>query len=200
MDATKKSKYYYISIILLCLLIIQTILVYFFPKNPIDVYSNLWLHTKGIIGQLMIIITHIANPVVAIIITISIVLAFHVDRLNRYLVFTKLFGAIFLAISLKYIFHRARPDNQIIIDHGFSYPSIHTVTAVVLSLTFYELFKEKTTHQSSIFFLCVAWIILVMVSRISLGNHYLTDTSGALLLTGFWISLCNYIIATKHIT
>ena len=195
----KKNQYFYVSIIILFLLIVQTILVYLFPKNPIDVYVNLWLHTTGILGQLMAIITNIASPIIAIFITISIAVAFSFNRLDRYLVFAKLFGAIFLAISMKYIFHRARPENQIIIDHGFSYPSIHTVTAVVLSLTFYKIFKEKTDHTISIRFLCVTWIILVMISRISLGNHYLTDTIGGLLLAGFWLSFCNYIIAIKSI-
>jgi len=99
-----------------------------------------------------------------------------------------------IGTSLKYYFERIRPCNQIegirvLVGCGssFSMPSNHAVNAFAFAVPFFIFFKNKIRYT----FLAVA--LLVALSRIYVGVHYLSDVlAGAFLgsvlaLSVFWL-------------
>ncbi|MCK1248248.1 hypothetical protein MX059_06085 [Streptococcus uberis] len=65
--------------------------------------------------------------------------------INHFKVMTYYFGTSALALVLKLVIHRSRPLYQLLPDSGFSFPSGHSVCAVLLLLMVLFLLKEKPT-------------------------------------------------------
>lgn len=97
---------------------------------------------------------------------------------------------------LKFIFRRERPIGYRLIEmSGYSFPSGHAM----VSLAFYGLLIYITKRlvknkylKILLIILNIAIIILIGVSRIYLGVHYLSD-----VLTGYSISIIYLLITTK---
>lgn len=102
---------------------------------------------------------------------------------------------------IKHAFKRERPyvASDKIIDKygssGYSFPSGHTVSATLAFGGAYCLLKEKVNKKVKIFFavLSAVIIVLVMISRIYLGQHYLSDVLCAFLLSVLWLVLSQRI-------
>lgn len=105
-----------------------------------------------------------------------------------------------LVISLcKVIVARARPfavdeEIQLIgnISSDFSFPSGHTACAVSIAMFMGSFLFEKATTKMSKFWICtslVLYVLLVMLSRMYLGAHYLTDVLVGAFVSGI-ICLC----------
>ncbi len=104
-------------------------------------------------------------------------------------------GNIFEFI-FKHLVARARPLGHLASDTGYSYPSGHVlgtfmVVAVVVVLIVPELpsYRWADVLQAA----SVAWLILVMLSRVYLQAHYPTDTVGALLLGWVWLEVMEWL-------
>jgi len=86
----------------------------------------------------------------------------------------------------KVIFQRPRPSvNQMVNSTGLSFPSGHSAAAaaffVVILIYVVVNVKDKSISIPSII-LCVAMPIIVAISRVYLGVHYITDTVAGLVL------------------
>lgn len=91
--------------------------------------------------------------------------------------------------ALKYIINRPRPymvDNTILnimSGHGPSMPSGHTVSVTIIScfclFAAYKLIKNKYL-KTILTILFMAFVGLTILSRMYLGQHYLTDTIAGL--------------------
>lgn len=81
-------------------------------------------------------------------------------------------------------------DKSELLNHGVessefkSFPSGHTANAAVaIMLTGFALLREDLRrYTTALFWIGAGWAVLVAVSRISLGAHFLTDTAASLLL------------------
>ncbi|MEO7168358.1 MAG: phosphatase PAP2 family protein [Chthoniobacterales bacterium] len=104
-------------------------------------------------------------------------------------------GGSLLNIFLKHIFHRQRPvlENPLVTLSSYGFPSGHTMGATL----FYGLMALFATG------LCVSWqsrmlawiglgalILLVGLSRIYLGAHYLSNVMGAMAASIVWLAVC----------
>jgi membrane-associated phospholipid phosphatase len=103
-------------------------------------------------------------------------------------------GAQLLNLSIKSLFHRARPSftDPITSAGGFSFPSGHATGAMVFyGLLAYWLWHDNATRTSrvavSVGFPVI--VVLVGLSRIYLGVHYPSDVIGGYAAGLAWLAL-----------
>ena len=98
---------------------------------------------------------------------------------------------------LKMIIQRPRPENSLIIETGYSFPSGHSMVSAafygLLIYYSYEYIKDKKVKMILITILTLL-ILTVGYSRIYLGVHYPSD-----VLAGFALSLAYLPLFTKII-
>lgn len=100
---------------------------------------------------------------------------------------------------------RPRPNVSLIWikKSGYSFPSMHTlVITVVVILYFYTKSKMKENRNTIPILIGVISIILVAISRITLGVHYFSDTLASLFLGVFLVlqfkNLAKYISKNRN--
>ncbi|MGO4108545.1 phosphatase PAP2 family protein [Paenibacillus sp. YAF4_2] len=101
--------------------------------------------------------------------------------------------SLLLNLSLKGIFHRARPDIHRIIDaSGFSFPSGHSMSAFTLyGITIYFIWKHLKYGwlRIGVILAGIAIVLMIGISRIYLGVHYPSDVIGGYLVSAAWMSI-----------
>lgn len=105
-----------------------------------------------------------------------------------------------LVLILKQIVHRHRPPVQFFSEIGYSFPSAHSLLALIFFLCvalFYEShFKSK--FIKNIFVLVnIVIVVLISYSRVYLGVHYWSDVLGSLFI-GSIIFISYYTIRHKR--
>jgi len=92
----------------------------------------------------------------------------------------------------KIYFHRERPLNVAFYtpENSFSFPSGHATSAMALVglLCYFFLIEvEDKKWRLTLFLLGVSYILLIGLSRIYLGVHFLTDVAAGYLLGLLWV-------------
>jgi undecaprenyl-diphosphatase len=98
-------------------------------------------------------------------------------------------GETLLAL-LKLLFHRPRPAKQLVMAHGYSFPSGHAFSAVVVyGFLIYMTWKliRSEALRFIIFFVAILLIVLVGISRVYLNVHWLTDVLGGYTAGFAWL-------------
>ena len=199
----KNNKYIlYISIplLLIILLITSKVIVgkeLYIDKLAYQIFIEKLRNDK--LTTFMKLATKLSNPEVMIVIAIiSILFCIKLIK-NKKLslgIILNLAGITVINQILKFIFRRERPTGYRLIEmSGYSFPSGHAMA----SLAFYGLLIYITKRlvknkylKILLITLNIAIIILIGVSRIYLGVHYLSD-----VLTGYSISIIYLLITTK---
>ena len=102
-------------------------------------------------------------------------------------------GAVILIGVLKLYFHRARPDVSWALaeEHSFSFPSGHSIVAVVLygSLVYlgFPLLRQMW-QRVVVSVVAVGMIAGIGLSRIYLGVHYPSDVAAGYLVGCAWLT------------
>ncbi len=143
------------------------------------------------------IITNIGGPIIITVICITL-LIFHQTRRKYGLpVLTALLVTFILNTILKYIFARPRPTVlRLINETGYSFPSGHSMVNSALYTMIILLLLENSDVKFRKVILSIflgILIILIGLSRIYLGVHYLGDVLGGWIL-GILVSLVVYKI------
>lgn len=104
---------------------------------------------------------------------------------------------------LKEVVARVRPYNvaETIVSIGdvvedFSFPSGHVAcaTAIAIFLGYYIFKRQKTTAMKVLTVVCCSlYVVLVGISRMYLGKHYLTDLLGGFSISAI-ICICGIIL------
>lgn len=98
--------------------------------------------------------------------------------------------------TLKTIFQRERPFGHNLIEiSGFSFPSGHAMVSMafygILIYIIYHLVKNKTLRNTLII-INILIILLIGISRVYLGVHYISD-----IIVGYSISIIYLLLFTK---
>lgn len=112
-------------------------------------------------------------------------------------------GGMFLNLLLKEWFVRPRPqfDIPLAIEQSFSFPSGHSMLSLIVYGMLGYLICIQTTnryvHILTVF--CVTMLVLLIgISRMYLGVHYLTDVLAGFTAGGVWLGTCILVAETLH--
>jgi len=149
-----------------------------------------------LLTTIMKIFTFIGGTIPVIVLSLlSIIFLYKVfkHRSELILLTAVILGANLLFISLKYMFHRARPDlHRLAEASNYSFPSGHATMAFALYgvLTFL-LWRHISTQLGRIItiILSVFMILTIGISRIYLGVHYPSDIFAGYFISAFWLTI-----------
>ena len=153
----------------------------------------------GIRGPLLTAVMHVITALggtafVTAVVAVAAVGSYYVTRRRRWPTFllATILGAVALDNFVKYVINRPRPMLRPLVDpFGSSFPSGHTAAAAALcgALAFLLSRDRGRGTQAAIWATAGVIVVLVAVSRIYLGAHWLTDVVGGAVLGGFWTSI-----------
>lgn len=191
-----KKEYYFIAI-LLVLFILLTMLVVKGKANVFDesFFNNVIKLRGNVITKFLYVITNLASTIGIVIllgVTSFIFLKHKAFSDFKYVIGNVSIGVILMQV-LKSIIKRARPSWKWIVQGGFSYPSGHTISALLLYGTLILLvYKKVHGRKRKPLLICFSlMIILTGLSRVYFGAHYLSDVLASLLLGSIILIISN---------
>jgi len=146
--------------------------------------------------RLMKLFTFLGSPmVVSILVMFTVVLLYWKGRRREAVgMFIANAAGAGLNETLKYLFHRRRPDiHRLTAAHGYSFPSGHSMGSVMFYGTLGYFVCRWTRSIFIKIFTCIAsafMILMTGVSRIYLGVHYPSDVIAGFTAGGAWLSVC----------
>jgi len=102
-------------------------------------------------------------------------------------------GDVLLVEFFKAIIASPRPLNGIIVETGYSFPSGHTTSSIVLfGILVYIVWRQWKNMKVKVLAvgLYVSEVGVVGFDRIYLNVHWFSDVLGALFLGAFWVAFC----------
>lgn len=193
-----------IFIVALFIFIINTILVITNCFQPIDELICLCMESirNNTLTEIVKGITVLGDTNVIILLNALLIIFIFFKKKFKLLVITissTLSGII--NTGLKYLFSRPRPaDIALISQGGFSYPSGHSAISVLFYGTIIYLLSKSNIKFKKLYITLLTIIaIIVPLSRIYLGVHYLSDVIGGIAL-GFTILSIVLIVYDKVTT
>lgn len=193
------KKNYLLFIIIICLVITGFILEDVYEREILEfdkLAFSLFKIRTPLLTKIFLIITNLGSPYVLIVLTL---LSFLLKNKKLSFIITGNLGLITIINQvLKFIIKRPRPsDLFLIVETGYSFPSGHSMVSLsfygLLIYFIYKYFKNKKLKIFLITFLSLI-IILIGISRVYLGVHFVSD-----VISGFLLSLSYLIIFIKVI-
>ena len=179
--------------LLVFLLIVRDIYKYEITAYDNFAYKTIVENTRSeSMTIIMKIITTLGSGVVLIMLSLLSFFMFK-DKKNIIYICTNLYFIYFLNNLIKLIVQRPRPSGyNIIEENSYSFPSGHSmISTAFYGLIIYLIYKNvKDTKKKYILIsLLFLLIILIGISRIYLGVHYLSDVAG-----GFFIAIAYLMV------
>lgn len=143
---------------------------------------------------LMLIVTYSGSYLLVISVTFLSALSFYIHKHTSKIMplLVSVFGSAATVFALKHIFYRARPlVEALYLETGSSFPSGHTTAAMALyGFILYTVWKHEKHPLSNPFIIFLSiLIVLIGMSRLYLGVHYLSDVLAGYLLGLIWLSV-----------
>lgn len=144
------------------------------------------------ITRFMVDITNLGGVYLALLVVGVMVISLLYKRYwwELFTIFLATGGGETVLILLKLFFHRPRPVPQIVAAHGYSFPSGHAFSAMIIyGFLIYMTWKliRGEALRFIIFSISTLLIILVGTSRIYLKVHWLTDVLGGYAAGLAWL-------------
>jgi len=191
---------------LLTMFILLAVFIYQHPtlQLDIDISTLVQAHTSAALDAIMQAISWFGNMPYSAITAITASLLFYLFRYKRealYVLLAMLSGAV--SSVIKGIVNRPRPLQPLIRvvakNMQQSFPSGHVMYYVILfgfiAFLMRRLVQIPKLIRGAIFYLCMALVLTISISRIYLGAHWFTDVAGGYLLG----SVCLFILCGLYI-
>jgi undecaprenyl-diphosphatase len=109
-------------------------------------------------------------------------------------------GGYIITVLIKNLVLRLRPEDALILETGYSFPSGHAIAATiffVLFCYFYIINIRSLILRECLIVLSVLLVALTAFSRVYLGVHWLSDVLAGIGFGLFWSTLC--ILLVKYV-
>lgn len=141
--------------------------------------------------SIMKLITSFGSTMVIITGILSIFLLFKNKKYFKIFLLANLIGVIFNNL-LKIIIKRPRPTETMALtsETSYSFPSGHSMMSLIfygLIIYFILINVKKKWLKNLLIFILSLLIILIGISRVYLGVHYVSDVIGAWLIGGIYL-------------
>lgn len=191
-----KKEYYFISVLLI-LFMFLTIFVVSGRTSFLDedFFNHIIKLENKVLTKILYVITNIGSTIGVVLVLIILIGLFKRRKILsdfKYIILNVGIGAILMQI-LKHIIKRTRPSWKWIKQSGFSYPSGHTISAILLYGTLILLVYKKVDnkYKKPIILFLSFMIFFISISRIYFGVHYLTDVIASILLGSIILIISN---------
>jgi membrane-associated phospholipid phosphatase len=173
----------------------------------VDVRLAHWFHDRATPGftRAMLFVTHWNSLAGSGIMAALLALWFWRRRAHYWLIVCLIAvpGGMLLNVALKHVFRRVRPtfDDPLLSLLTYSFPSGHTAAATVFYglLACYLVRRARTWRTRALVVVgAVAMVLLVALSRMYLGVHYLSDVLAATAEGAAWLAICITAVSTLH--
>jgi undecaprenyl-diphosphatase len=173
----------------------------------VDVRLAHWFHDRATPGftRAMLFVTHWNGIAGSSVMGALLALWFWRRRAYDWLIvcLVAVPGGMLLNAALKHAFRRARPsfDDPLLSLVTYSFPSGHTAAATVFyGLLACYLVRRAYAWQARVLAVigAVAMVMLVALSRMYLGVHYLSDVLAAAAEGAAWLAICITAVSTWH--
>jgi len=173
----------------------------------VDVRLAHWFHDRATPGftRAMLFVTHWNGIVGSSIMAVLLALWFWRLHAHYWLIvcLVAVPGGMLLNVALKHVFRRTRPsfDDPLLSLMTYSFPSGHTAAATVFYglLACYLVRRVRTWRARALVMLgAVVMVMLVALSRMYLGVHYLSDVLAAAAEGAAWLAICITAVSTLH--
>lgn len=187
-------------------LALNALSIYIFCKMVEDYFDqestyrlDLWL-TQAIhliwqpwLNKLMILISVVLSPEVLLTVALIAAVYFFIKRKwhQAGLIFMSTAGGLALGAIFKWLINRPRPINGLVLETGLSFPSNHSIVAIIFFSLVVLLFNERINNRWLRYLFVVVslfLIILVGFSRIYLRVHWFSDVLAGFALGLFWLT------------
>ena len=197
------KKEYIILIILVLIFILLSIFVNLGKLDNVDeaIYNFVANFKCDFLTRVLYVITQLASTIGIISLLFIFCVYFLLKKYYfsvKYLILNMLAGTIIVKV-LKELFKRARPAWKWIVQGGFSYPSGHTISAMLLYGTLILIINKKVNNKfkKPLIIICSLIIVLTGLSRIYFGAHFFTDVLASMIL-GCIILLISSLFMNKE--
>ena len=141
----------------------------------------------------MIIVTNVLSPESLLIVALLAAAYYFVKKnwYNAILIFMSSAGGLILGAISKQLVGRLRPIGGLVSESGLSFPSQHSLMALIFFSLVMFLFTKKIKNKllkGLFIFSNIFLIILVGFSRIYLRVHYFSDVVAGFALGLFWLT------------
>lgn len=153
-----------------------------------NLFLNLWYH----------LVSALDSPKIGVvwILIIAFLLWGFKYKLQSLWAMGTLFSGDVLDELIKHIVRRPRPVLHPAADVGYSFPSGHVFSTVLIISVLWILAvpliqRHRLRIAAQVF--CWAWVIMVMLARVYVNAHYPTDVLGALAMAYAWLQVCEWL-------
>ncbi|HJW53885.1 MAG TPA: bifunctional DedA family/phosphatase PAP2 family protein [Burkholderiaceae bacterium] len=178
------------------------------PLTHVDIVIAQWLHAHAIppLTAIMIVISDL-HDTVAMTIWIALVMLVLLWRRHWYWLLTFILTVplgMFVNVLMKHAFQRARPhfEHPLVVVTSYSFPSGHTAVSTLFYGFLCAWFISTSRSWSATVWailLAFAMVVIVALSRIYLGAHYLSDVLAAMAEGIAWLAICLTCIHTYRV-
>lgn len=169
------------------------------PLTVIDVRVAYWFHSHAtpVLTQWMLVVTNLHGPL-AITLLMALAMLYLAWKRDWYWLVclsVTVPSGMLLNVLMKYAFHRARPsfDNPLLTISSFSFSSGHVAGSTLFYGVLAAMLISKIDAwriSVTIVLTAMALVMLIALSRVYLGVHYLSDVQGGFAEAIAWLTLC----------
>jgi undecaprenyl-diphosphatase len=187
-----------VLVLILIALTVLSLAIHSYTPMAWNVTATRSLQSINFFGlhEFMRMVSGFGNAPKLISITVIVLLACNKRSEAFWLAFSGL-GGWFISMELKQVFANPRPSADIVaVLHQWnngSFPSGHLVFYICFFGFIFVVARDQMTRGSllrrAVMFLAVSLILMVGVSRVFLGEHWVSDLPGSYLLGALWLAL-----------